>query len=78
MIVVDVLFAVGGFMFAAALIPSVRSTDKPALWTSLMTGFWLTVFVCCYISLGLWLAAVSTALSALMWWTLAVQKRRQA
>lgn len=64
----------GGLGFAAALIPCLRSKDKPALTTSLMTGGILTVFTAVYFTLGLWLAFSATLVTATMWLILAAQK----
>lgn len=72
----DIVLSVGSWIFTIALIPSVLSKDKPALSTSLMTGTVLAVYVIVYITLSLWMAAVSTFLVAAMWYTLAVQKIR--
>lgn len=75
----DIVIAIGSLVFAAALIPSVVSKDKPALWTSLMTGTVLIVFTATYASLDLWYATATTALTAVLWLVLAAQKltRRQ-
>jgi hypothetical protein len=72
----DAIFAVGSLFFAAALLPSVFGPDKPALWTSITTGFWLVVFAVTYMTLDLNFAAASTALSGALWLTLAAQKWR--
>lgn len=61
-------------VFALALLPSVFSKDKPALWTSLMTGSVLVVFAVVYASLSLWYATFTTALAAGLWIVLAIQK----
>ena len=52
------------------------SKDKPALSSSVMTAVVLSVYVVVYLTLSLWMAAVSTALVAAMWYILAVQKVR--
>jgi hypothetical protein len=70
----DIVIAVGSLIFALALLPSVLSKHKPALWTSAMTGIVLVVFTIAYASLSLWYATVTTSLAALLWIVLAVQK----
>lgn len=73
----DVVLAIGGWLFAFALLPSLlRSNTKPARETCLLTAGVLTVFVVVYVSLGLMLAMVSTAATALCWWILLAQGRR--
>lgn len=49
----DWVFAIGSLIFAAALIPSVRGQDKPALSTSLTTGSVLIIFALTYLTLSL-------------------------
>ncbi len=73
----DLIFLVGNWVFVAAMIPTIRGNSKPALQTSLTTAVVLTTFVVCYLTLNLWLAAFSTALSAGTWYVLAYQKSRQ-
>jgi hypothetical protein len=70
----DIVLAIGSFVFALALIPSIISKDKPALWTSLLTGSVLFVFTVTYATLSLWYATVTTAFSASLWVVLAIQK----
>lgn len=73
----DIVIAIGSLIFAAALMPSVLSKDKPALWTSVTTGFVLAVFTVTYASLSLWYATFTTSLAALLWIVLAIQKLTQ-
>ena len=70
----DIVIAIGSLIFAAALVPSVLSKDKPALWTSITTGFVLAVFTATYASLSLWYATFTTSLAALLWIVLAIQQ----
>lgn len=74
----DIVIAIGSFIFAAALVPSVLSKDKPALWTSVTTGVVLIAFVVTYFTLSLWYATFTTSLAALLWIILAVQKMMQS
>lgn len=73
----DWTLSIGSFFFAAALVPSIRTTDKPAVLTSLITGSWLGVFTVVYGSLSLWRSVVATALTAVLWFVLAAQKMIQ-
>jgi hypothetical protein len=70
----DFVFTIGSLFFIVALVFSVRSPDKPPVRTSVITGFWLVVFSVVYATLSLPLAAVTSAISGLLWFTLAVQK----
>ncbi len=66
----DLVIASGGFVLAAALLPSIRGRHKPDKWTCLLTGGYLTVFSITFATLGLWVSAVGIGTNALMWWIL--------
>lgn len=70
----DIILTVGSLVFVAALLPTIFSKDKPALATSIMTGTVLVVFSGVYVSLDLWFSAITTFVTAVCWFTLAVQK----
>lgn len=74
----DIVLSLGGYIFIIALIPSVLSSDKPALSSSLLTGAILGVFAVVYATLDLWSSAISTSLLALTWLVLAWQKWRDS
>jgi hypothetical protein len=69
----DWVFFLGGFVLLAGLLPTVRGPDKPALTTSLMSAFLVTVFAVTMATLGLWLSALSNASVALVWSLIAAQ-----
>lgn len=72
----DIVFAVGGFIFAPALVFAIRAREnKPPIKTSLPTAIVLTVYLVCYGSIGYWLAVGSTTLTALAWYILVWQER---
>lgn len=71
----DVAFMIGGFIFAPALFISIRKKVKLPLVTSLPTALVLTMFVVCYVTLGLYLAAISTALTAICWYILFLRRK---
>jgi hypothetical protein len=73
----DYIFMIGGFIFILALIPTLRSSDKPPIKTSLMTGGVLATMSICYYTLALYLAWITTAITAVMWMAIAIQKHRQ-
>jgi len=70
----DIVLAIGSIVFAIALIPSLTSEHKPALWTSILNFGVLVVFVVTYASLSLWYATFFTSLTALLWGVLALQR----
>lgn len=73
----DVVLGVGQALFVVALIPTILGKEKPALLTSLMTGSVLAVFTFVFFTLGLWLGMVSSFLTSLSWFILAVQKLKK-
>lgn len=74
----DIVLTGGTIVFIIALLPSVLSKDKPAVSTSIMTGTVLIVFAYVYFTLSLWFSTLTTALTAALWFTLAVQKLRKS
>lgn len=73
----DIILTIGSLVLLVALIPTVLGKGKPEISTSVMTGAVLTLFSGVYMSLGLWFSACITFVTAMCWFTLAVQKRRQ-
>lgn len=69
----DTVLTIGSLVFIAALLPMVFGRRKPALSSALLTGSVLLVFSAAYASLSLTFAAVTTAVTAALWMTLAVQ-----
>jgi len=71
----DIAFMIGGFIFAPALVASIiKRTKLPAI-TSLPTALVLTMFVVCYVTLGLYLATISTTLTAACWYILYLRRK---
>lgn len=73
----DAVFTVGSVLNGVALVPTVLGKSKPALSTSLLTGFTLAVYGLTFITLGLVFSAVAISVTAALWFALAVQKGRQ-
>lgn len=72
----DIVFMVGGFIFAPSLFFSILSRkNKPPVKTSLPTAIVLTTYLACYATMHFWLALGSTALTAAAWYILAWQRR---
>ena len=72
----DIVIALAYVFFDLALIPSLRSKDKPALQTSLITGLLNIVMAITQITLGLYISSVATFINASLWLSLAYQKRK--
>jgi len=70
----DYVLAIGNWLFAIALIPTIIGKDKPAFSTSIMTSVILTIFAFCYFSLGLKWGAMAMGFGALAWWILTIQR----
>lgn len=73
----DAVFFFGQIVFVVALIPTIRGKSKPALSSSIVTGFILTIFAITYLSLGLWFSTAASIATSASWWILAYQKYRQ-
>ena len=71
----DVLLMLGGFGFSIALLPAIKSKEKPPRSTCLITAVILESFCIAYSTLGLWLAFGATALACTMWFILLFQRR---
>lgn len=72
----DLIFTGGSIIFILSLIPSVLSEHKPAFWTSILTGTVLAVFVLDYYTISYWFSGTTTAITALIWFVLAIQGRK--
>lgn len=72
----DVVLTIGSLIFMVALVPSVRSADKPAPLTSFSTAAVLYVFAGVDVTLGLLFTALTTTGTAALWTTLLVQRVR--
>ena len=71
----DLVLMIAGFVLAAALISTLKSKEeKPTKSTCCTTGGTLLAICICYATLGLWLAFISTLLTAIMWFAILVQK----
>jgi hypothetical protein len=71
----DWALASASIVFIIALVPTLRDrTQKPALSTSVTTGVVLGMTAFVYLTLSLWFATVTTALSSATWLLLAVQR----
>jgi len=74
-LICDLVFMVGGFIFAPSLIFSIKNKVKMPAKTSLPTAIVLTAFIGCYIALELYLAAFATILTATCWYILYFRRK---
>lgn len=72
----DLIFAVGGLILAAGLLPSVFGPEKPALATSLVTGSIILIYSVTFMAMGLWISGSINLVQSILWVTLAVQESR--
>lgn len=71
----DLIFTVGGLVFLVALIPLVVSKRAFApRATSVPTALVLTVFVFNYLHIHLYYSASVGAITALLWWFIALKR----
>lgn len=75
MSIADFILSFGGVVFFLALIPAFRSPIAPPFRTSIVTGAVLVSYVGALASLGAYLGAASTALTAVGWLYLAFRAR---
>lgn len=69
----DVVLAVGGFVIAAGIVPTILGRVKPALMTSVTIVAVLGVSTVAFATLGLWLTAAGAALQFVLWGVVVVQ-----
>jgi len=69
----DLVFMIGGFIFAPALLFSIKAKTLPALKTSIPTVLVLSVFTGTYLTMHYYLAVISTALTVAAWAALMIQ-----
>lgn len=70
----DGMLAFVSFVFALALVPAIRATEKPPFSTSVLTCTLLLITSITEATLSLWLGAISALITALCWFILSVQK----
>lgn len=74
----DYIIAIGALVFNLALIPSIRSAQKPAILTSAPTAVVLYVFAGTFVSLHLWYSAAMQLVGGSLWAVLAIQRFLQS
>ena len=72
----DVVLSLAGFLVAGTSVPMLRAAVKPPLATSTPLVAMLIPVSFTLLTLGLWLAALGSALQATLWLVLAVMRWR--
>lgn len=67
----DVVFSTGSLIFVLALLPALFVQERPPTVTSLSTGLVLAAFSATYVTLGLYMSAAVTSVTATIWLLLA-------
>jgi hypothetical protein len=70
----DAVIAAAQFVGFFALIPSIRSSDKPAFITSALNASILAIIAFCMATLSLWISFITAASISIAWGVLAAQK----
>jgi len=70
----DLVLAGGGFVLTIGLIPMLRAAERLPLRTSVTLLVVLSSYVVTLASLGLWVAALGTALQAVIWGAVALRR----
>lgn len=74
----DLVLTIGSWILNFSLVPTIKGKQKPALTTSVTYSTILSIFVFTFFSLGLILTAATTAVGALGWIILAIQRFKQS
>lgn len=72
----DIVISICQIFFVVAMIPSIRSSDKPALTTSVMNVILVSIITVCLFTLKLWFSSFTAAMVGLTWSVLAIQKHK--
>ncbi len=76
----DVVLFLGGFILAGGILPAIRATEKPPLATTGTLVLMLSIFFVVFLTLRLWLTALSILLQGSLWAVVLAQtlRRRRA
>ena len=72
----DYIIFGGQLILWLAVIPMLRSENKPPVLTSLSATIGLVLLVISFVTLGLWASTIITAISAGSWLALMIQRIR--
>lgn len=70
----DIVIAISQIGFMIALVPSIRSKQKPILFTSISYSVLICAISLCLLTLHLWFSAATAFGGAVEWTVLAAQR----
>jgi hypothetical protein len=70
----DIVISIAQLCFIFAMLPSIRTKDKPAAATSVMNVILVCIIAVSLLTLELWFSALTALAIAATWAVLAVQK----
>ena len=73
----DVVLFVGGFVLAGGILPTIRAAEKPPFATTATLVVILAIFVVVFLTLRLWLTALSVFIQGVLWGIVLVQTVRR-
>lgn len=73
----DVVLFVGGFVLAGGILPAIRADEKPPIATTGTLVVMLAIFFVVFLTLRLWLTAVSILLQGSLWGVVLAQTVRR-
>ncbi len=74
----DIVLFVGGFVLAGGIVPAIRATEKPPAATTATLVVMLAIFFVVFLTLRLWLTAVSVLLQWSLWAVVLTQTLRRS
>ena len=72
----DIVFAVAAWGLSLAVLPTIKSPNKPPLLTSVGYGLCVTVMGIALISVPLWLSGVTNIIGGALWAMVAIKTVR--
>lgn len=74
----DLVFTVGSLSFSVALLPMLRrGADRPPIFSSSLTSFWLIAYGVVFVTLSLVFSAITSIINGILWGTIAFLKWRE-
>lgn len=70
----DLVISIGQFVFIVSLMPTLLSKDIPPIKTSLPTGLFLLLFGFSFLTLGMYMASLTSTINGIEWLILSYQK----
>ena len=74
----DIVLFIGGFVLAGGIVPAIRGPEKTPFATTLTLVVMLAIFVVVFLTLRLWLTALSVLLQGSLWAVVLAQTLRRS